>query len=294
MNVVDPSEKHERIITHPTGRAIRCALFGARDLRKVVFYSHGFPASRVEALAAHQAASERGLTIVALDRPGFGGSEWYAGRSFEDWAGDVELVANELGIERFSILGVSGGTPTAVAAAGLLAKRTNTLVVVSGVGPLVGRASLQGMNFANRGFLLLGKYVPPVARAGIWGLAYIWRTFPRAVAVWFGILLPAVDRRIVARREVSTILARNIKEALVQGGRGIVSEFVLLASDWSHLLSKVSVPTHVWHGTGDTYVPYCMGEELHRGIKGSTFHKVEGGGHFMILDTIDQVLDCLA
>jgi pimeloyl-ACP methyl ester carboxylesterase len=293
VNSVDVSVSHHRTFRHATGRIVQCGIFGARDMRKVVFYSHGFPASRIEAFAAHQAASARGLTIIALDRPGFGGSDWYEGRQFEDWAGDVELVANELGVQRFSILGVSGGTPTAVAAAGALPERVTSLVIVSGIGPVVGGSSLRGMNLANRAFLHLGITVPALARGGVWALGQVWRTFPRAVAVWFGALLPGVDRKIVTRKEVATILARNIKEALSQGVQGTVSEFALLASDWSHLLQKVTVPTRIWHGTADTYVPFCMGEALHRRIVGSTINKVMGGGHFMILDTIDQVLDSL-
>lgn len=102
--------KHEQaVVYNAAGRAIRYVVFGARDLKRVVFYSHGFPASRVEAGLAHTAARERGITVVALDRPGFGGSAWYGERSFQDWADDVVTVANHLGVERFGVLGVSGG-----------------------------------------------------------------------------------------------------------------------------------------------------------------------------------------
>jgi pimeloyl-ACP methyl ester carboxylesterase len=108
--------------------------------------------------------------------------------------------------------------------------------------------------------------------------------------VWFGVLLPKVDRQIVTRREVGLVLARNIREALKQGPEGTVSEFLLLATDWSELLSQVKVPTTIWHGDRDTYVPISMGEVVRERIASSEFHKVEGGGHFMILDTIERVL----
>ncbi len=291
MNSTELSKKHELLLRHPDGRAVYCTIIGARDLRKVVFYSHGFPASRIEAVAAHQEALRCGLTIVALDRPGFGGSEWYAERRFEDWPKDVELVANHLQVERFGVLGVSGGTPTAVAAAAALPDRVSSLTVVSGVGPVDGPEALRGMNPANRVFLRMARSVPGLARGCVWGIAHIWRSCPGAVALWFGALLPAVDREIVTRREVGVVLAKNIKEALSQGVRGTVSEFMLLASDWSHLLREVKVPTSIWHGDADTYVPIGMGEMLHRRIEGSSFHKVMGGGHFMILDTMGKVLE---
>jgi pimeloyl-ACP methyl ester carboxylesterase len=287
-------KKHDQTIRHPTGRVVQYSIFGASDLQKVVFYSHGFPASRVEAVIAHRAALERGVTLVALDRPGFGASQWYPERSFEDWAGDVRLVADHLGVERFSVLGVSGGTPTAVAAAGAMPERVLSLVIVSGIAPVVNVDSLRGMNLSNKGLLLLGRHVPWLARWSVWGIAQLWRMFPGLVAIWFGVLLPAVDRSIVRRREVGVVLAKNIKEALSQGVRRAVSEFMLLASDWSPLLRQVRVPTTVWHGDADSYVPFYMGEAVHKAIAGSTFRKVVGGGHFMILDTIEEVLESVA
>ena len=285
------AEKCELSVRHPNGRLVHFSIIGAADLQKVVFYSHGFPASRIEATVAHREAQARGITVVALDRPGFGRSEWYSERRFEDWAGDVALVADHLGVDRFEILGVSGGTPTAIAAAAVLAERVSGLTIVSGVGPLAGAGATIGMNLVNRVLLVLGRQLPWLGKWIVWSVAQLWRAFPRFVMLWFGVLLPSVDRQVVSRRDVGVILTKNIREALAQGVRGTVSEFMLLASDWSGLLAKVTAPTTIWHGDADTYVPIGMGERLHRGIEGSTFHKVVGGGHFMILDTIGIILD---
>lgn len=284
-------EQREVAIRHRDGRKVNYTIVGAGDLQKVVFYSHGFPASRIEAAVAQREAERLGITVVALDRPGFGASEWYPGRRFEDWSRDVVLVADHLKIARFGVLGVSGGTPTAVAAAGVLAGRVASLTIVSGVGPLTRGGSMAGMNPVNRAFLSLGRRLPWLGEKVVWSVAQLWRVFPRLVMVWFGLLLPAVDRQVVSRRDVGVILAKNIREAFSQGVRGTVDEFMLLASDWSALLPQVQVPTTIWHGDADTYVPLAMGESLHRGIAGSAFYKVKGGGHFMILDTMAEILE---
>ena len=288
------SERKLSVVRNEAGRAVRYAVFGAPTSERVVFYSHGFPASRVEAGIAHQVALDCGLSIVALDRPGFGGSEWYGNREFRDWADDVVAVANHLGIKRFGVLGVSGGTPTAVAAAALLKDRVTKLVVVSGMGPLSGRKVLRGMNFGNRLLLELGLMLPRIARCAIALIATAWKRFPVLVSVWFGALLPSVDREIVRRREIGVLFAKNIKEALSQGVKGVRTEFGLLLTDWSALLENVQVPTEIWHGDADTYVPFAMAESLHTRIKNSVLHKVSGGGHFMIVDTLPAVLGSFA
>jgi pimeloyl-ACP methyl ester carboxylesterase len=281
-------------VVHPSGRVISYALFGAAKPKGVVFYSHGFPASGAEAVIADAEATRLGITIVALDRPGFGGSSYYPNRRFEDWGEDVKAVADHLGVSQFAILGVSGGTPAAIAAAGVLEERVSSLVIVSGVSPVRGWRSLKGMNWANRGLLLLARKAPALARGLVWCIAQGWRIFPRLIMVWFATLLPGVDRRVLARREVVVAMAKSIRGALSQGVRGAVLEFMLLASDWSPLCDRARVPTTIWHGDADSYVPLGMGLALRDRLVGSEFREVAGGGHLMIVDIIPEVLESIS
>ena len=283
--------EHEGVVAHEGGRRVQFAVLGARDLAKVVFYSHGFPACRLEASIAHGVARELGLTVVALDRPGFGGSDWYAKRRIEDWADDVRLVARNLGVAQYGILGVSGGTPTAVAAAALLPQEVTRLAVVSGVAPMHDPQALAGMHWVNRGLLKVGQRFSWLGDLSIGAIATLWRTLPGAAQVWFGAVLPKADLEIVHRPEVGVILARNIQESLRPGIRGVVTEFNLLLSDWRGLPPKVAVPTSIWHGDEDTYVPISMAEILHKSIPQSIFQQVKGGGHFMIVDRLRPVLE---
>jgi pimeloyl-ACP methyl ester carboxylesterase len=203
----------------------------------------------------------------------------------------VVLVANHLGVERFGILGVSGGSPTAIAAAGELSDRVTTLSVVSGVSPIQDRYVLSGMNFANRGLLRIGGVVPGIGKGVIAMLASLWRLNPIVAQLWFRMLLPEPDLAIGRRPEVSRVMVRAIREGLRQGVQGAANDFELLLSDWRHLVERVRVPSHVWHGDVDTYVPLAMGQLLARGIPGAVFHKVEGGGHFMIVDRLVEILE---
>lgn len=77
--------------------------------------------------------------LVALDLPGHGKSEHRRGTSayhMVDYATDVVLAAEALGLERFSILGHSmGGAVGAMVAAGL-PDRVSRLALLDGLGPL--------------------------------------------------------------------------------------------------------------------------------------------------------------
>ena len=99
----------------PNGRALCYAVTGD-PAGPPVFYFHGWPASRLEAALAGDVP----VRLIAVDRPGFGGSAPQPGRRLLDWPADVAALAQHLGIETFHVVGVSGGGPFAVACAAVL------------------------------------------------------------------------------------------------------------------------------------------------------------------------------
>ena len=66
-------------ISLPDGRKLAYSEYGDRHGKPVIYF-HGFPGSRVEGLLMDAAAKWLGLRIVAPDRPGFGRSDFQAGR----------------------------------------------------------------------------------------------------------------------------------------------------------------------------------------------------------------------
>ena len=51
--------------------------------------------------------SRLGLRVIALDRPGVGQPAFQPKRGFSDWVKDVEPLTDELGLDKFSVLGIS-------------------------------------------------------------------------------------------------------------------------------------------------------------------------------------------
>src|SRR3989337_2296340 len=68
-------------------------------------------------------------------RPGSGGSPPYQDRDVASAAADVSSVADALGIDRFAVMGHSGGGPHALACAALLPDRVLGVVSVAGLAP---------------------------------------------------------------------------------------------------------------------------------------------------------------
>ena len=92
------------------GRLLGYAEYGVPE-GKPVLHFNGFPGTRFEASLIADAAARVGVRLIGVDRPGMGLSDFQPGRRILDWPDDVLELADALGLERFAVMGVSGGGP---------------------------------------------------------------------------------------------------------------------------------------------------------------------------------------
>jgi len=86
-----------------------------------IFYLHGLPGSRLEGKAFFEKhLSKFGASLASLidvKRPGIGLSSPHPGSTISDQARDVIFLVEHLGLEEWRVIGVSGGSPFALACA---------------------------------------------------------------------------------------------------------------------------------------------------------------------------------
>ena len=93
------------------GRKLGIAEFGTPDGQPIVWL-HGTPGARRQIPEeARKLADARGLRIIGIDRPGVGLSTAHQYEDIFDFVTDLEIVVDQLGIERFATIGLSGGAP---------------------------------------------------------------------------------------------------------------------------------------------------------------------------------------
>src|SRR5262245_54218318 len=121
-------------LTLPSGRLLAYCEYGD-PAGAPVLYFHGSPSSRLEPLLIGDDTWRRlGLRVIAADRPGMGQSPFQDGRRLLDWPANATVLADTLGLERFAVLGFSGGGPYVFACAAQIPQRLTAAVVVSGGG----------------------------------------------------------------------------------------------------------------------------------------------------------------
>jgi pimeloyl-ACP methyl ester carboxylesterase len=279
-------------ISLPDGRLLGFAEYGDPSGHPVLTF-HGWPSSRVQGERYDEVARRMGLRVIAPDRPGIGLSDRQPGRRLLDWPADVACLADRLGIERYGLLGVSGGAAYALACAALLPARATRVAVVSGYGPLDGQ--LDGPGLARRRHLLhmLGLRAPALFRATLWVVAQQVRRDAPAFLRWSASHLPECDRAIVSEPAYRSIAARDLQEALRQGPSGAVDDALLLLGSWDFNLRAIDIPVNLWHGELDTIAAVNTGRHVAGELPQCSALFLAHEAHYLIIPRAEEILSSL-
>lgn len=100
-----------------------------------VLWNHGTPQTGLPPTPFVAEAARYGLRWVSIDRPGYGISTPLPGRDVAAVVPDVATVADVLGLDRFAVLGASGGGPHVLACAALLPDRVVAAACIATIAP---------------------------------------------------------------------------------------------------------------------------------------------------------------
>lgn len=272
------------------GRTLACLELG-NPSGPPVLYFHGYPGSRLEARVAAAAAGRLGLRLLAVDRPGFGQSTFQAGRGIGAWAADVAALADQLALGRFSIVGVSGGAPYALACAASLSDRLARVALVCPLGPLDVADGKAGMLAQDRVMLALAAHAAPLARAAVHLLAHWMRRDADRYLEFMMAGMVSPDRDLFADPAYRSLMRESTAEALRQGGRGAAWELTLIARRWDFRLQDVRMPVSLWQGLADQILPAAMAKRLAAALRACNARYFPGEGHLsLVVRHIGEVL----
>jgi pimeloyl-ACP methyl ester carboxylesterase len=276
------------------GRTLAFVQRGAPDGVPVIV-CHGTPGSRRTRHPDPEMYERHGVKMVVYDRPGYGESDPHIGRSVADAAPDIDAIADELGFDRFAVVGGSGGAPHALACGALLQDR------VLRVGALVTPApsdtddfdfyeGLAELNVKEFGAALEGR---ESIEAFIQPYADQLRADPDAVIEEILSELPEVDREIASRDGFRSVMRESFVEAVRQGVRGWADDDLAFAKSWGFEPEDVHAEVRLWQGELDVLAPRSHGEYVASRLPNARFELLEGGGHFLD-EQWDVVLDWLS
>jgi pimeloyl-ACP methyl ester carboxylesterase len=289
--IVTGSPPPLRLLTLPDGRRLACAEYGDANGLPVLAL-HGTPGSRLMFALADKAARTRGIRLIAPERPGYGLSDYRPSESLAHIAEDLSTVADAYGLDRFAIIGVSGGAPYAVAAAASLPDRISLLALVCPVGELAD-GKLRLSRFQRFLFRRLARR-PWATRLFFRRLrAMVFRS-PDSAHRWLMARLRAPDRELLSRPEVRASLQAAMGEGLRPGVEGVTQDLRLYCAPWGLRLADIDVPAIVWQGSDDPVVPPAAAYALARALPNCRLDVIQGAGHYWVFAQFGLILDAVA
>jgi pimeloyl-ACP methyl ester carboxylesterase len=270
-------------VTLSDGRLLAYTDLGAPG-GPVVVYFHGAPGSRLDSALFEGAFTEQGVRVVSPDRPGYGGSSPHPERRREDWPSDVAALADQLGIERFAVLGLSSGGPYAVACAALSPDRVASAGIVGGETDFAWPGAWEGYP-ENEGTLMrIGDETEAVA----WCEARYGPDGSGFMGGGLGDLAPP-DQAALQDEALATRLMTSVGEAFRQGVGGYAQDITLQGRPWSFNTGAIVAPVWIVHGEADTVVPVAHARHTAELIRTAKLMTWPDEGHISILTRIPEL-----
>lgn len=262
------------------GRTLHAYDTGAGDL--AVIWHHGTPNIGAPPAPLFPAAERFGLRWVSYDRPGYGGSTPNPGRDIASAATCTAAVADALGLDRFAVVGYSGGGPHALACAALLPHRVLGVVSLAGLAPFradgldwfagMAASGVASLRAAEAGRAVKERfeasgvgYDPEFTEADFAALAGEWSWFDEVVG-------PAV-----------------------RAGRpdAWIDDDLAYVNPWGFDPADVTAPVLLLHGLRDRVVPSSHAEWLARRCPAAELRLSPEDGHVSIVTSAPSALDWL-
>ena len=272
----------EADLTLPGGRTLH--YYDTGGAGQVVFWHHGTPNIGSPPEPLFDAAARNGLRWVSYDRPAYGGSGSDPGRTVASAAADVAAIADALGVDRFAVLGHSGGGPHALACAALLPDRV--FAAVSGAAPAPYDA--QDLDW-------FAGWTPGIAaenRAAADGRAalehHLAHAEPEDMSDFF------TDSDLAALEGRWSWVGSVAGQAMEQGNDGFIEDSLAAVAPWGYSPAAITVPVLLLHGSADKMVPSAHGQWLSAHCPAAELRLVPDAGHITVLDEAPAALDWLA
>jgi pimeloyl-ACP methyl ester carboxylesterase len=294
MAVAIARPKLEGTIAVGDDRQIGFAEFGDPQGR-AVFWLHGTPGARRQIpMEARVYAEQRQIRLIGVDRPGIGSSTPFQYDTVVAFADDLRTIADTLGIDRFEVIGLSGGGPYTLACAAAMPDRVVAVGVLGGVAPVRGVDAIGG------GISKLISVAAPVVqiagaplRLAASTLIRLIRPVAEPALYAYASISPEADRQLLVRPEFKAMFLDDLLNGSRKQLAAPFADVVVFSRDWGFRLDEIKVPVRWWHGDRDHIVPFDHGQHVVSRLPDAQLTHLPGESHLAGLGRAEEILNSM-
>ncbi len=266
-----------------------------------VLYFHSTASSRLETLLLKEFACDNKFQIIGVDRPGYGLSTFAPRNHLSDFAADINYLVTHLGLEKFALLGWSGGGPFGLTYVALFPERVIKAVIVGSPALPFDVATAHNkfiarfaMKIPALGILGLKRFRAEVLKANKDINSFLKsKSGKKMIAAW-----PKEDAKFFADPSWLMIMYGSMAEAFRQenaGVKAVFQEHQLFIKPWAEPISLIpSGKVCVWHGAEDTTCRVDNAYRLVKAVPNASLEVFKGKGHCVMFDNLQKLRKALS
>lgn len=228
---------------------------------------HGWPLSDAMYEYQYQELVEKGFRVIGITLRGFGKSDKpYGQYNYDVYANDIKVVLDKLNIQKATIGGFSMGGAISIH------------YVAKYNGAHVGKLALFGA--AAPVWTKRNDYPYGFTKETVNELIALSKTNRPQLLENFGKIF-AASETAVSPGIGNWLGSINMEASPYATTQSLVA---LRDTDLRPELSKINIPTIIFHGVKDKICEFALAEQMHKGIKNSTIVPFENSGHGLFVE----------
>lgn len=238
---------------------------------KTVVLIHGWPLSDAMYEYQYQELVEKGYRVVGITLRGFGKSDKpYGTYDYDVFADDIKVVLDKLNIQNATLGGFSmGGAISIHYVAKYNSARISKLALFGAAAPLWTKRNDYSYGFS---------------KEDVNSLIDLSKTNRPQLLENFGKIF-AANETALSTGIANWLGGINLEASPYATTQSLIA---LRDTDLRSELSKINIPTTIFHGTKDKICEFALAEQMQKGIKNSYIVKFENSGHGLFIEELEK------
>ena len=284
------SNYYESYILLSNNRKLSYIGYGDNNQNTVIFF-HGFGSSVHSIHPDIKILDENNIRFFAINRPGYGDSDFELEYSMEDYADWIIEFLTAKGIQKASLIGWSSGGLYSQVFAGKYPEKVTSLNLVSSAIPLNSSETKSILPMNWKMIRNMNRYMPLMTKT------YFKSLSKKVTKSLDSIIQKSIEQMVEEDKKVANdhILQEAIIKGTVEGyrnnGNGVYYDALALCKKIPKLKNPASnTKVNIWQGGEDTVWTSKTSAYLREKYSNSTYSFIDNAGHLLYLSHWDEIL----